>query len=374
MRLFATTLTLGLLSVLGCGSEPKEMMMPPPGGCNLTSLPAAYDGAGYAANSATEQGIRTRLKAFLQPMKDAEANLMVKPTEAQLKALFAEGSSSVRAITTSYYVSKVEGWIAAFAAAAGNTWMPAATPMGPGGKFGSYIFSAQGTDLRQAIEKGLFAAALYHHGLGLMNGPITAATLDRLIAIYGAHPSFPRDDKAMQNPDEFIAVYAKRRDKGDPQNPGPYLRIKGHFIRAQAAIAAGAACNAERDMAVQAIRAEWERVLLSTVIYYLNDVSKKLGAPSPSMADQANALHGYGEAVGFVHGFRQLPAAGRTITDAQVDELLALLGAPAEGPATSYKLITETAAMLPRLTQAITRIAAIYGFTAQQVEDFKTNY
>jgi hypothetical protein len=36
--------------------------------------------------------------------------------------------------------------------------------------------------------------------------------------------------------------------------------------------------------------------------------------------------------------------------------------------------VTDTASELPKLTLAIQRIAAIYGFTAAQIEDFKTNF
>lgn len=344
------------------------------GACALGTLPTSYDGSRYDAHTTAERDLRARFKALTQPMKDAEADLANKPPAATLRGLYGAGDPGLRARTSAPAAARVEGWLDAFAAAAGNTWAPAANPMGPGGRFGAYLFTAQGTDLRQAVEKTLFGAALYHHALSLTRGTVTAATMDRVLAIYGSHPSFPADTAAMMNPDELVAAYAKRRDKRDPQRPGAYLKIKAALIRAQAAEARGAACAAERDAALKAVLNEWERAMLATVVYYLNDVTKKLSAQSPTLADQAAALHGFGEAMGFILGFRQLPADGRIITDAQIDELQTTLGTPTDAPSSAYKLLTETAAWLPRLGKVASRIAEIYGFTPQQMEDFKTNF
>jgi len=343
--------------------------------CTLGTLPSAYVSPSYDQNTVVERDIRARFKAFLQPMKDAEASLSVKPTEAELKALWNVGTPSLRSLTSNYYVPKVEAMISDFSKAAGNNWTPSTIPSGTGGKFGANIFSAQGVDLRQGIEKGMFAATFYQHALALQAQPISTATLDRLIAIYGSHASFPADTAAAQNPDEFVSAYAKRRDKRDPQNPGPYLKIKQAMIRSQAALAVGSACTAEVQASLTVFRNEWERAVFQTVIYYLNDASKKLSAANPTPADQSAALHGFGEIIGFIHGWRQLPADRRIITDAQIDDLLKLLlSDPTAASSSAYKLMTDTATELPKLTLAIQKVAAIYGLTPAQVEDCKTNY
>jgi hypothetical protein len=345
-----------------------------PNQCDLTGLPSTYESPSYDQNTVVEKDLRTRLKGLLQPMKDAEASLSVKPTESELKALWNAGSPSLRSLTTSYFVPKIEAMITAFSQAAGSSWTPTPTPTGPGGKYGANIYSAQGVDLRQGIEKGIFSATFYNHALALQSQPITAATLDRLIAIFGAHASFPADTAAAQNPDEFVAAYAKRRDKREPQNPGPYLKIKQAMIRAQAAIAAGPGCASEVDASLKTFRNEWERAEFQTAIYYLNDASKKLSAAAPAPADQSAALHSFGEVIGFIHGWRQLPTDRRIITDAQIDDLLKLLLSDPGAPSTAYKLITDTAAELPKLTLAIQKVATIYGLSPAQVEDCKTNY
>ncbi|MBL8632557.1 MAG: DUF4856 domain-containing protein [Myxococcales bacterium] len=361
------------VSLLACDEGQHEMTEPPPA-CELSALPDSYQSDSYDQNTVVEREVRTRFKAMLQPLKDAEASLSVKPSQTELMALWNAGNPSLRSLTSSYYAPRVETLFAAFEKAAGNNWTPTAIPSGTGGKFGSYIFSAQGVDLRQGIEKGMFAAALYNHALSLLSQPVSVATLDRLIAIFGAHASFPADTAAMQHPDEFVAAYAKRRDKRDPLNPGPYLKIKQAMIRAQAALQKGSACTGEVSASLQVFRTEWERATFQTVIYYLNDASKKLSAAAPTAADQSAALHALGEAVGFVHGWRQLPSDRRIITDAQVDELLRLLLSDPGTESTAYKFITSSVDELPKLTLTIQKIATIYGLTAAQVEDSKINY
>ncbi|HRI60058.1 MAG TPA: hypothetical protein PK228_10055, partial [Saprospiraceae bacterium] len=109
-----------------------------------------------------------------------------------------------------------------------------------------------------------------------------------------------------------------------------------------------------------------------TIINYLYAVISKLSATNPSDADIASALHSYGETVGFTHGFRTLD--NKKITDTEIDELLTLLNAPATGTPTSYKFATDPLNELPKLTQVIAKLQSIYGFTAQELEDFKKNW
>jgi len=341
-----------------------------PHACALGTLPTTYEAASFEANTVVERDIITRFNTFQQPMKDAEANLAIVPTEAALQALFTAGAPSLKSLTTTYYAARVDALITAFVAAAGKDWTPAEPVPAAGGKYGNWLFTPRGLDIRQGIEKGMFAATFYNHALTLMGGAVTAATVDRILALFGAHPSFPNDSGAATHPDRLIAQYAERRDKKDAQSPGYYVQMKSAFITARAA-AALPDCTAQRDAAFATIRGLAERVLFSTVIFYLNDAGAKLGKASPTPAELASGLHSYGETEAFVHGWRMLPQASRTITDVQLDEILALIGAPVTGDVTSYKLVTSGATELPKLTQAITRIAQIYGFSAQQIEDFK---
>src|SRR5438876_381249 len=83
--------------------------------------------------------------------------------------------------------------ITAVGDAVGKTWSPdlpeseAGAPTG--GKYGGdAIVSSIGLDLRTATEKVVLGGALYNHALVLVSGPVTQATVDRLLAIFGASP------------------------------------------------------------------------------------------------------------------------------------------------------------------------------------------
>ncbi|EYF01678.1 hypothetical protein [Chondromyces apiculatus] len=350
--------------------------------------PDTYDGANFETNAAAELALRTHLTNLNQAMRNAEIDLTVTPSADELLELYDAGTPSLLELTTDYYGDQILSVLEAFAEAAGNTWTPAEPPVPPGGQYGAYIFSEYGTDLRQAVEKGLFGAVFYHHAVTLAGGTIDEATIDRMLAAFGAHPTFPGDSETTDpavnpNPDRIGAQYAERRSPksadgpnrpADPANPGPYFRIKADFIKAQAAARAGSACDAERDEAIQRILQEWERVNAATVIYYMNSASTQLTTDGAPTATLAAGLHGYGEGTAFLHGFRGLPVEGRIITDAQLDTLLGSIGAaPGETP-TSYRLITDPAASVPNLVAAIGEIATIYGFTPQDVDAFKVNH
>jgi hypothetical protein len=340
-------------------------------GCEL-ALPASYDGSGFEANAKDELAVIAQIKAVNDKMKAAEADLTVKPTKAELAALFEGGTPTLKSVTTTYYAGYLDGLLGAFADAAGSEYVPSDPPVGKGGKYVSWIFDQNGTDLRQAFEKGVYGAAMYNHAYKVVMAPTGTGDADKVIAIFGAHPSFPGDDKAATNPDVFSAQYAERRDPKDPANPGYYLRFKAAAIRAQAAAAKGDACKGERDAALKQMLSEWELSHFATVVFYLNDAAKKLTTEPATNETAGGGLHGYGETVGFIHGFRTLPAESRKITDAQIDELLALLGAT-PGSVTSYKMVTDAGTEAPKLLQALQKVADIYGFSAQQIEAYKTN-
>jgi hypothetical protein len=333
----------------------------PVSSCGLV-VPDAYDGVSFTSNAAVELDVRARFNAWQAPMRAADSSLAVKPTATEIAALYDAGNPSLRSLSSAYYAGKMDGWFTAFEAAAGNTWTPAEPPTGPGGQYGgvptggttaaTWLFSARGTDLRQATEKGSFASMHFAQAYALMTGTVTPATVDRILAWYGAHPDFPHSDKGgdggVTNPDVWTAQYAKRRDDKSNPTAGYYRTIKASFIR--------------------------EKTLMATVVFYLHDAIKKASVSSPTPGDLGAALHGYGELTAFVHGFRMLPQASRKVTDAQIDQLLSDLGAPVTGDVTSYTLVTDTATMLGKLQAAIQTVGTIEGFTAQELDAFKVSY
>lgn len=334
------------------------------------SIPASYDGAAFAANTAVQQDVLARFTAFVNEAKKGRTTGKVVSADS-LNYWYTTGNPSLQSLTAPYYAGLVSDWITQLAQASGNTYTPG-TPGGNGGTYGGYLFEENGLELEQLVDKGHYGALLYEHFNDLAAGNINAATVDQMLAIFGAHPSFPNSYQANlhANPDRFSANYTARRDKNDGN--GFYTSARDQFIKLQAAVNAGADYNAERDEAIAEIRLLWEKGNAATVINYLYSVVSKLSATNPSDADIASALHAYSETVGFLHGWRT--QSNKLITDARIDALLALLhAAPGATPA-SYKFATDAVSELPKLTEVIDELQSIYGFSSQEMEDFKKNW
>ena len=208
----------------------------------------------------------------------------------------------------------------------------------PGGKYeNANLFSATGIDLREGTLKILLGGALYNHALALASGPVTEATVDRLLAVYGATTKFAHRtdaDAGADEKDELVAEYAARRDNPVATTPGSYRKIRSALLVAKAAAAGGDKCRTDLDGALAIYRLEWEKASLATVIYYLNAAATNaLAAPVKGAA----ALHGFGEALGFIQCFKGIPQDRRKITDVQIDALFTLVGGD-----TPYQLITRT--------------------------------
>lgn len=350
-----------------CGENDKEK-------APLT-IPSAFDGTSFSANTATQDAIRSQLEALVTEAKKGRSSGFVLDY-ATLTQLFNTGSPSLKSITTTYYAGRLDGtgnWLDEMTKASGTAYAPGA-PTGQGGVLNGYLFDENGLEIEQLVDKGLFGAALYNHAVSLMQGIMTPATADQLVRIFGAHTDFPNTPTAANaaNPDKFMANYAARRDKND--GTGLYFQMKNAFIKLQAALKAGDDYNQERDEALLALRETWEKVNAGTMINYCHSVISTLSATNPTDAQKANALHAYGECVGFVHGWRSIPQDYKKITDAEIDEILILFNTPYNGTTASYKFATDPVNELPKLTQVISKLKAKYGFSDQEVEDFRNNW
>jgi hypothetical protein len=338
-------------------------------------LPDTYTAPNFTQNTTQQAAIRTQMEALVTEIKKGRTPGTVLDG-AVLTSLFQTGNPSIKSITTPYYIGRLENtgnWLDELTKASGNAYT-VGTPVGQGGTLGGYLFDENGLELEQMIEKGLFGAAMYHHATTLMQGTITLETVDQLVSIFGAHPDFPNTPTAAKaaNPDKFMANYAARRDKND--GAGLYTQLKKAFIQLQAAVKAGDDYNTERDEALVLIRQTWEKVNAGTVVNYCHSVIATLSATSLSDSDKGKALHAYGECVGFLHGWRTIPQGYKIMSDAEIDELLILLNAPYNGTPTSYLFVTDAFNELPKLTQVIDKIKVKYGFTTQEIEDFKKNW
>jgi hypothetical protein len=335
-----------------------------------TTVPSDYDNSAFVTNAAAEIVLRNSLMALSAKMKTAEGATPATVSTAELTAIFTGGAPSVRSIATAYAQATVDAYLVQFGEAVGHTWTPALAEADGGSTIGgryaeASVFSATGVDLREGTEKTLINGALYNYALLLTSGAVTPATVDRLLALYGASPKFAArtDADAGADGDELIAEYAAKRDDKASAVPGPYRKIRTALLVAKAAAGNPVACKTELAEALKTFFFEWEKSAYLTVIYYLNRAATNALA-SPQVGP--SALHGFGEAAGFVQSFKGIAQDRRRITDAQIDALLSRIGAQ-----TPYQLITRTAERVGQFNLAFQDIGAIYGLTQLDIEEAK---
>lgn len=383
-----TLLAVALVFFASCKEDDKVTTPPPP----ELQIPSVYDSTGYTANVITESGVRSQLAALTSRMQVGR-NMDSTVTLASLQALY--NGTTLRTVTGASYQAKIDVALAELARATGKgvryAWENAPNgdggviPTAVGGKTG-YLYDENVLELEQVVEKGLFAAAMYNHAVSLISaGNITEATIDKLVEIYGAKPGFGNNERNSDpNRDRFSAQYAARRSDSTNAN-SIYAQIKRNLITAKAAVKAGSAFNQQRDQALADFKLNWEKALAATVINYCHSTLSGLTSPNRDDATITSAMHAYGEAIGFLSGWRAVPASQRRITDAQIDELLGLLRAPYDQTANaqSYLFLSTSSAtaQLYRLdgrndpnTGVIERLAQIYGFSDTEVEDFRRNW
>ncbi|MGQ9805334.1 MAG: hypothetical protein ACUVRP_04555 [Chlorobiales bacterium] len=380
-------LAVTLIFFASCKEDDKVTTPPPPD----LQIPTVYDSTGYAANVVTESQVRAQLSALTSRMQvGRNMDSTVRLTE--LQNLY--NGTTLRTVTGASYQNKVDSALQELSKATGKgvryAWENAPVPGSDGGVIpnsgrAGYLYDENVLELEQVVEKGLFAAAMYNHAVALIGGAINEGTIDKLVEIYGAKPGFGNNERNSDpNRDRFSAQYAARRSDSANAN-SLYARIKRNLITAKAAVRAGSAFNAQRDQALADFKLNWEKVLAATVINYCHSILSGLTSTTRDDATITDAMHAYGEAVGFLSGWRAVPAAQRRITDAQIDELLDLLRAPyaRTTSAQSYLFLSTNSAtaQLYRLdgrnnpnTGVIERLAQIYGFSDTEVEDFRRNW
>jgi len=338
-------------------------------------IPATYDSPNFALNAKEELDFKAGVLAIGDKMKTAEGPTPLPVTTADLNALFTAGTPSLRSIATAYAQATLDTYFMQFGDAATKTWKPedVEAEAGPdagvatGGKYdNASIVNAIGIDLRATSEKVLINGSLYNYALQLASGAVTEATVDRLVALFGATTKFANAaDDAGPDTDTLIAEYASKRDN-KTGTPGPYRKMRTALLVAKAAAAAGSPCKTDLDGALKIYFLEWEKTAYATVIYYLNQAGMNaIAIPQKGQL----ALHAYGEALGFVESFKGIPQDRRLITDVQIDGLLTRIGA--DKP---YRLVTQSGDLVSAFSTAFQEIGGIYGFTQTEIEDAKKVY
>ena len=355
-------------------------------------LPADYLSAAFETNAKLELDLRTAFSAFLAPMANNESAIQADAsagsiiTKAQLDTLWNGGNPSVKSITTPYWQTRIDGWLKDYeeATSAGPFTLESsgAAPPPDGGTYQRYTYNPAMVDLKQAIEKGSYTAAFFNHAAGIVaGGNLTEASIDRLVAAWGAHASFQNNHvvdagATAATRDVNSAGYAARRTPKDGTG-GPYTRAKTALIKAKAAIAAGKTCDADRDQAIKDFLLEWEKATYATVVFYFSDILGRVQPTAPAHTETVlwtNIFHAHGECIGFIAGFKQTPQAYRKITDTQIDSLLQKALLPEGGPSSILQLKTAPATAAISLNGALADIKTIYGFTDEEITSFKQVY
>lgn len=341
-------------------------------------IPSTYDGSAFEVNTRSQTDLLNQLTALTEEAKAGRTATNTVSREA-LEDLFNVGSPALSSEITAYFKGKLEGdggWFDELAKSSGNTWTPQA-PDGnsQGGVYGGYLFDEYGLEIEQLLEKGQFNATLYNHATALMGDEINTQTVDQLVAIFGAKPAFANSGSsnvAAENRDRAMANYGARRDKNDGE--GMYSQIKTAFITLQAAVRAGEDYQEEQEEALENIQLLWEKINAATVINYCHTPISLLSETNPSEEQVGAALHAIAEGIGFIQGLKTIDQQYRRITDAQIDQMLVLFNAPANGVAAVYQFATDPATELPKLQQIIAELKTIYDFSDQEIEDFKSNW
>jgi hypothetical protein len=317
-------------------------------------VPDSYSSADFANHVAAEAQVTTQLSSLTSDLNSIESD----GTPAQLSY-----PAELEGVTLNSYANKINVWLDEMEKAAGNDFDLQNAPAGEGGILGTRLLDEHGLELEQMVEKGSFGAALYNHALSVLSEPVTEASIDRLVQIYGADPSF--------NPDEsnFSAKYAKRRSDNTAET-GYFYDIENNLITAKAAAAAGADYQQDLQTALDAFLINWEESNFATVIFYANATKTLIQNAGDDPVALGNAMHAYGEAVGFTEGWKGL--ANKQITDAQIDQILALLLAEEGEDPESYRFLREPE-LLDNMDQIIELIQGIYGFSDEEVANFYVN-
>jgi len=335
----------------------------------------SYDSTNFQSNSTTQRTVLSQLKSLVDEIKKARTSGTVV-NAAALKTLFNVGNPNLSGVGTTYFADKIQGtngWLEEAAKASGSTYTPG-PPVGEGGVFGAYLFDENGLELEQMVEKGQFGSVQYKHFTDLAKQPVTVATVDQMLAIFGSNPTLPNTPTASKTarPDAFFAVYACRRDKND--GTGYYSLIRDNFLILQSAVKAGNEYDVEKNAALEKIRINWEKANAGTIINYCHAIVSTLSKTTLTNTDKASALHALGECIGFLQGYKTIDQVYKKITDTQIDQMLELLQAPANATPTCYKVVTNPETELSKISLAITQLKSIYGFTDAEIEDFKKNW
>jgi|TARA_R110000737_G_C14624685_1_gene494456 hypothetical protein len=192
-----------------------------------------------------------------------------------------------------------------------------------------YLFSANGFDYDELIEKGIMGAVFMHQALNEYFGS-TKMNVDNTVAVDPANGKYytvmahhwdeafgyfavPTDFPTTLGTD-FWAEYCNKQNA----TLGSNAKMMDNFLKGRAAIVNNDYTN--RDAAISTIRNTWEAISANQAISYLNSAISYFGN------DQAKYLHILSEAYAFSWNLRYAPLETRKMSNVEHTALMSLFG------------------------------------------------
>ena len=296
-------------------------------------VPSEYSFENVAYNGQIERlAMLTEIKSYLSTANTAGTTL----DAAKLKAMYSNDvanagfsgaygkqlkSKTFENETATFEALMDESEIASQSTSAASNGTAGISSSADGEK--NYLVSAGGLEYAQVIEKGLMGACFYYQatsvyfGTDKMNVDNEIVTegegtemehhWDEGFGYFGAQTSFPTSTDGLV----FWAKYSNTVNGAINTNQ----RVMDAFIIGRAAIS-----NDDletRDAAITDTRAVWEEIVAGSAIHYINGALE-------NMTDDTRKLHSLSEAAAFAYSLQF--NEGKIVTNAQVTEVLALLG------------------------------------------------
>lgn len=363
---FFYLLVIGLLFFTSCKDD--DPVIDEPG----FTIPTTYNFDNVSYSGQTQRiGMLAELKAYMKSANTAGTTL----DAAKLAAMFSndqanagwtgtyEDSKQMRGKTFEPVQSTFDDLLDDIAAASQSTVAGANGTAGvvvsnDGAK--QYLLDENGVELGQVIEKSLMGALLYYQAVGIYfepgkidqdnetvtegKGTAMEHAFDEAFGYFGVPIDFPTNTDNIV----FWGNYSNGRDALINSNK----TIMDAFLKGRAAISAKDLVA--RDEAIKTARDNWELVVATTGIHYINSGLE-------NMNDDARRAHALSEAIGFIYSLQFNPT--KTITNAQVEELLMLVGGSSDIRTCNLYEVTET-----NLNSAKDKLAEWYGVTDKKDE------
>ncbi|MGB1247412.1 MAG: DUF4856 domain-containing protein [Chitinophagales bacterium] len=295
------------------------------------------------------------------PFADSELNSTTK--QLKNKCYSAQGAAY-----NDFVFEYMMGRLAAKSVDAGNTWAPNQAGVATSGSK-AYFFDEYGVEYTQIIEKGLMGAIFYYQaaesytreskiGTGVDNTTVTDGKgtdmehhWDEAFGYFGAPKDLKGSNIEIKIDNGEARYHAKYSEVGQLVGLNTTDKVMIQFIKGRWAISNKN--NEMKNEAAAQVRAEWEMVLATTAIHYLNSAQA-------NFSDDALRNHALSEAYAFIMSLHYNSDKLISTTD-----LLATLGLfettpPGSPQPVPYFLDVTTG----DLTTAKNNLSSVYGLDA----------